>query len=120
MIVFGAIYFLVPRIANQPWPSAPLIRAHHMAALFGTCLLVIGLAVAGVVQGRDLADAAKTFDDIAAHTRIWLLVAAAGQTLLLVGNIILALHFVRMMVTKPAVVAQNLFVQAPTMEATVS
>lgn len=120
MIMFGAIYFLVPRIANQAWPSAALIRAHYLAAMVGTSLLVVALAVAGVVQGRDLADATITFEQIAAHTRVWLLAAAAGQTILLVGNIVLALHFVRMMAAKPAVAADNLFIQAPTMEATVS
>lgn len=120
LIIFGAIYFLVPRIANQAWPSAPLIRAHYAAALLGTAVLVISLAIAGVVQGRDLADASISFSDIAAHTRPWLLVAAAAQAVLLIGNIILALHFSRIIAAKPAVAAENLFVQAPKMEASVS
>jgi cytochrome c oxidase cbb3-type subunit 1 len=120
MIVFGAIYFLVPRIANQAWPSAPLIRAHYGAALLGTLVLVISLGVAGIVQGRDLGDAAVSFADIAVHTRPWILAAAAAQAVLLVGNIILALHFARIIAAKPAVAAQSLFVQPPTMEASVS
>lgn len=120
MIVFGAIYFLVPRIANQAWPSASMIRAHYGAALVGTTILVLALAVAGIVQGRDLADAGVSFSDIAAHTRPWLLAAAAGQTVLLVGNIILAVHFARMIAVKPAIAAENLFVQPPTMEASVT
>lgn len=120
LIIFGAIYFLVPRIANQAWPSAPLIRAHYVAALLGTLGLVVALTIAGIVQGRDLADAAIPFADIAVHTRPWLLAAAAAQAVLLVGNVILALHFVRMVAAKPAVTAETLFVQPPAMEASVS
>jgi cytochrome c oxidase cbb3-type subunit 1 len=120
MIVFGAIYFLVPRISNQAWPSASLIRAHYVAALAGTAALVIALAGAGIVQGRDLADPAVSFADIAAHTRPWLLVATAAQALLLVGNVVLAFHFVRTVIGKPAAAADNLFTQPPAMQASVT
>jgi cytochrome c oxidase cbb3-type subunit 1 len=120
MIAFGAIYFLVPRLSNQPWPSTTLIRAHYLASLIGVILLVGGLAVAGIVQGRDLANASVAFADIAAHTRSWLLLATAAQALLLVGNLLFAFHFLRVLVTKPAVPAANLFRQPPAMQASVS
>jgi cytochrome c oxidase cbb3-type subunit 1 len=120
MIIFGAIYFLVPRIWNQPWPSASLIRAHYTAAFFGTSALVVSLAIAGIVQGRDLGDAAVGFAEIAAHTRPWLFAATASQALLVLGNIVLAFHFARMVAARPAVAAEKLFSQPPTMEASVS
>ncbi|HYP17805.1 MAG TPA: cbb3-type cytochrome c oxidase subunit I [Opitutus sp.] len=120
LTIFGAIYFLVPRIANQPWPSAGLIRAHFAAALLGFAALILGLTVAGIVQGRDLNDAAVPFADIAAHTRPWLLVATAGQAVMLVGHLILAFHFARLLASKPAATAADLFRQPPTMEASVS
>jgi cytochrome c oxidase cbb3-type subunit 1 len=120
MIIFGAIYFLVPRITNQSWPSASLIRAHYVAAIFGTSALVISLAGAGIVQGRDLADATISFADIAAHTRPWLLVATAAQALLLLGNALLTFHFARVIVAKPAVAPENLFIQPPAMVASVT
>lgn len=120
LIVFGAIYFLVPRIASQAWPSSSLIRGHYLAAVIGTAALVISLAGAGIVQGRDLGDATITFASIAAHTRPWLVVAATAQALLLFGNALLAFHFVRLIVTKPTVAAENLFSQPSTMEASVS
>lgn len=120
MIAFGAIYFLVPRLANQPWPSTPLIRAHYAAAIIGLITLVGGLAAAGVVQGIDLNNSALSFADISAHTRPWLLVAMAGQALLLVGNLVLAFHFARLVLSKPAVPAANLFRQPRAMEASVS
>jgi cytochrome c oxidase cbb3-type subunit 1 len=111
MIAFGAIYFLVPRLLNQPWPSTSLIRAHYVASLIGVVVLVGGLTAAGIVQGRDLANASVSFADIAAHSRSWLLLATAAQALLLVGNLTLVFHFLRVLVTKPAVPAANLFRQ---------
>jgi len=120
MIVFGAIYFLMPRISNRPWPSTTLIRAHYAAAGIGTAGLVISLVVAGVVQARDLGDAAVSFADIAAHTRIWLEIAAVMQALLLVGNLALTFHFARMLVAKSVVPTTDLFRQPPAMEASVS
>jgi len=120
MIIFGAIYFVMPRITNQPWPSTPLIRAHYASAVLGTIGLVIGLVGAGIVQGRGLAEASLSFADLTAQTRVWLDIAAASQALLLIGNLLLAIHFVRMVATKSAVVPTSLFSQPPEMEASVS
>ncbi len=120
MTMFGAVYFLVPRISNQPWPSMPLVRAHYAAAVIGTVALVAGLAAAGVVQGRGLLDAKVTFDDIAARTRPWLLIATAGQAVLLIGNAVLALHFARLILTKPAVPAASLLREPAPMEVAAS
>ncbi|HVU24439.1 MAG TPA: cbb3-type cytochrome c oxidase subunit I [Opitutus sp.] len=119
MTIFGAIYFLVPRLTNRPWPSTPLIRAHFAAAFIGTTGIVLGLAAAGIVQGRDLNNAAVSFADIAAHTRVWLEIAAAAQAVLLFGNALLAFHFVRLLVCRPAVPAASQLQPAPTMEVSV-
>lgn len=120
LTIFGAIYFLVPRIANQPWPSTALVRAHFAAALIGTFGLVFTLAGAGLVQGAALNDAAVSFGEIANRTRPWILAATGAQTVLLLGNLVLAVHFVRLLTTKPATPAVDLFRQPPTMEASVS
>ena len=120
MILYGAIYFLVPRVSGRAWPSLALIRAHYAAAVLGTVGLIISLAVAGWIQGHDLASAAVSFADMAAHTRPWLLVATASQAVLLIGNLLLAVHFVRMTATRAVSPAGNVFSAPPTMEASVS
>jgi cytochrome c oxidase cbb3-type subunit 1 len=120
LIAFGAIYFLAPRIANQPWPSSALIRAHFAAALIGTLGLIAGLTVAGIVQGAALADAAVAFSDIDARVRPWLLLATAGQAVMLLGNLLLLVHFVRLLTTKPVATAAALFREPAVMQASVS
>lgn len=120
MMIFGALYFMVPRISNQPWRSASLIRAHLAAQVIGVVVLVGGLAAAGIVQGRGLADAAVGFTDIASRVRPWLLIATAGQALLLVGNLALAFHFYRLVFAKPTEQASALLREPAAMEASVS
>lgn len=120
MIIFGAIYFLMPRVTGQPWPSTPLIRAHYFAAVLGTVLLVLALAAAGWIQGRELANPTVSLADIATHTRPWLQTATAAQALLLVGNALLAFHFIRFAAAKTSAVAVSPFTQPATMEASAS
>ena len=64
-----------------------------MLAFLGVALLVVSLLAAGWTQGHDLLDAKISFADIAAHTRSWLLVAAAAQGILLLGNLLLFVNF---------------------------
>jgi len=123
LTVFGAIYFLAPRLTGRAWPSSPLLRAHFAASVLGTIGLVAGLAVAGLTQGRDLAQAGIAFADIAADTRVWLEVAAASQALLIVGNALLAYHFIRLVAAGlcPCVASDTpVFRQPPAMEAPAS
>ena len=120
MIIYGAIYFLVPRITDRAWPSAGLIRAHYMIAALGVIVLVAALIGAGLTQGHDLGDPTVTFAAMAAHVRGWLLAATAAQALLLLGNLLLAVHLLWLGAARSAAPAAALLQPAPTMEAYVS
>jgi cytochrome c oxidase cbb3-type subunit 1 len=93
-MLFGGIYFAVPRITGRAWLSGGLVRAHLYLSIAGILLLVGSLCGAALVQGRDLADPAVAFAAIAAHTRPWLLAASAAQAALLLGNMALAMNFI--------------------------
>ncbi|MEO6873592.1 MAG: cbb3-type cytochrome c oxidase subunit I, partial [Opitutaceae bacterium] len=85
MMLLAAVYFMVPRITGRAWPSGAMVRAHLVAAAIGFVGLVVTLAVAGLIQGHDLANPAVSFADIAAHVRPWLLAATAAQAVWLFG-----------------------------------
>ena len=118
MMIYGAIYFLAPRITGRAWPSGALIRAHYAAAVLGVVGLVVALVGAGWIQGHDLNDPAVSFAAIAAHVRPWLLTATAAQAVLLLGNLLLAVHLLWLGAARSA--APATFSPAPTMEASVS
>ncbi len=95
MMLFGAIYYAVPRLTGRPWHSAMLVSGHRISVTLGVALLVVSLTVAGWSQGHDLLDAKVPFTEIAAHLRPWLLAAAAAQAILLLGNLIFLVNFLR-------------------------
>jgi cytochrome c oxidase cbb3-type subunit 1 len=95
-LAFGAIYYLAPRITGVAWPSTGLIRAHFGLALLGTVVTVASLGMAGLAQGRALNNPAASFAAIATATRPWLLAATAGEAILLLGTLVLTVHFLRL------------------------
>lgn len=93
MMLFGSIYYAVPRLTGHAWASAALVRGHALLATLGLVVLVVTLVVSGWIQGHDLLDPKVTFADLADHTRFWLLVAVAAQAVLLLGNLLLLVNF---------------------------
>ncbi len=99
--VFGAIYFLTPRVTGRAWASDGLIKLHLGAAGFGLALLVVGLTGAGLGQGLGLNEAGTTFAAIFDSARPWLLVATAGVGLQLLGGVFLAVNLALQLQPEP-------------------
>jgi cytochrome c oxidase cbb3-type subunit 1 len=51
MVMFGAIYYILPRVLQVEWPSARVIRIHFWAAAIGIMLYIVPLTVGGVLEG---------------------------------------------------------------------
>lgn len=120
MLLFGGLYFALPRLTGKPWGSAALITGHATLSVIGVLLLVICLGGAGWTQGRELLNPAVKFSDIALSIRPWLLAATAAQALLLLGNLILVVNFLQTLVAKPVASKTPLFQAPAVMEATAS
>ncbi|HEX2852945.1 MAG TPA: cbb3-type cytochrome c oxidase subunit I [Opitutaceae bacterium] len=124
MMFFGAIYFLVPRVAGRVWASGALVRGHFFLTAVGVLLLVAALAKAGLTQGHGLNTASVSFAQIAADTRTSLLIATAAQGILLLGNLIFAFNFFHTACSfspsKSGVPVTDLLRQPSTMEAPAS
>lgn len=117
LIIFGAIYYLVPRVCGADWPSSGLIRAHFGLTLLGLAVTVVSLAIAGWVQGKGLADPTVNFATIAARTKPWLLAATAGEAMLLLGSLVITIHYFRL---QCAACCSSATSAAATMEASAS
>jgi len=122
MILFGSLYFAVPRLTGRVWASGPWVGFHYTAMLLGVGLLILTLGVAGWIQGRDLNQAGVAFADIAKHTRPWLLGATVAQFILLFGNLLFFVNFCRSVCAcgVKGSVAPSPFRQPSTIEATAS
>ena len=95
MMLLGSIYFAVPRLTGRAWASAALIRGHTTLAILGVLLLIGSLTAAGWVQGQELNNARTSFSEINVRTQGWLLGVTAAHVILLTGNLLLLVNFVR-------------------------
>ncbi|MFW6078963.1 MAG: cbb3-type cytochrome c oxidase subunit I [Gemmatimonadota bacterium] len=60
-VLFGSMYYILPRLLRREWPSARLIVWHFWLVVAGIALYVIALTVVGAVQGIRLLDPQTPF-----------------------------------------------------------
>src|SRR3546814_649558 len=61
MVMFGAIYFVMPRVMSWEWPYPKLIALHFWLVVAGFTIYFVGLTIGGLLQGFDMLDPAKSF-----------------------------------------------------------
>lgn len=91
--MFGAAYFILPRLTGREWRSAALVKLHFGATVLGVVLMVIGMSVAGWHQGSLLNDVAVSFGDISKGMAFWFTFRTAVFGLLLLGHLAFLLNF---------------------------
>jgi cytochrome c oxidase cbb3-type subunit 1 len=84
MILFGAIYEILPLVMGSELPFKSFIRIHHFLALIGVLVYVGSLAYAGWAQGR------AGYNPEAAL--MGLRITTAGLFLLLLGSLLLLVN----------------------------
>ena len=92
MVMFGAIYYILPRILLKEWPSAALIRTHFWAAAIGVTLYWLDLSVGGWIQGVEMNNANLAFLDVVRHTVPWLVVRSLAGIIMTVGHLAFAVN----------------------------
>ena len=119
MMLFGAIYYMVPRLTGNVWASSGLAAGHSVLVIFGLVASVVTLFVAGWTQGASLLNAKVPMSTIFGDVRLSLLMNTGAQLVLLGANLLLLVNFCRTAcVCKPATApAQNIFRQPATLEA---
>jgi cytochrome c oxidase cbb3-type subunit 1 len=98
MIMFGAVYYIVPRVTGVEWPCAKFVRAHFWLAAIGILLLVIPLAIGGVMQGLKLNNPQIAFVDLAKTTLPFLRASTTGELFIALGHIVFFLNLAGMAV----------------------
>jgi len=87
MVIFGAIYYIVPQLIGLEFPSSKLVRVHFWTAATGTLLFVVPLAVGGIAQGLKLQQANIPFTDVARGTLPFLRASTLGDLLIGLGHL---------------------------------
>lgn len=114
MVMFGAIYFVMPRVMAWEWPYPGLIAAHFWLVVLGFAIYFIGLSIGGWLQGLAMLDAARPFMESVTVTIPYLKARTLGGALMTLGHLIFAGHFLAMVVRHgPARTSAALFHRAP-------
>ena len=91
-VFFGAIYFIVPRIAQREWPYPRWIAWHFWLALAGIGVYFIALSIGGWLQGLAMLDPARPFMDSVQLTIPWLQGRTVGGAIMTLGHVLFAAH----------------------------
>ena len=93
-IVFGSIYYIVPRLLDFGWRSAMLVRIHYYTSLYGILLVIAMLGFGGVMEGQTLEnpDAAVTINTANDVCISYHIAATMCVSLIAIGNGVFAFH----------------------------
>jgi len=89
MVIFGALFEIIPSLARQPWPSPRLVQVQFWAGAAGVALFVLPMAAAGLLQGSALTDASVSFMNALKSSLGFVRIGTVGLLLLLVASLAL-------------------------------
>ncbi len=97
MMMFGAMYYIIPRLTGWEWPSASLIRWHFWLAAVGIILMVVSLSIGGVIQGFALRDVEVAFMSSLHLASPFRYVRSISGLILTAAHVIFAINFTLML-----------------------
>ena len=96
MVLFGAIYFMMPRVLNWEWPYPRLITLQFWLAAIGILVYFVGLSIGGWLQGEAMLDAKRPFMESVTLMAPYLVSRSVGGSLMLLSHLIFVFHFLAM------------------------
>src|ERR1700693_5022239 len=93
MIMFGSMYYIVPRLVGREWRYATLIKLHFWASAYGIGLLSLMLLVGGLVQGSSQGEPTLPFIESLQSVLPYLRGLSLAALLLTASHFIFAFHF---------------------------
>jgi cytochrome c oxidase cbb3-type subunit 1 len=93
MVMFGAMYYIMPRIMHWEWPYPSLIALHFWLVFVGFTIYIVWLSIGGWLQGLAMLDAARPFMESVTLTIPYLEARTIGGALMTLGHFVFALHF---------------------------
>ncbi len=96
MMLFGACYYILPRITLREWHSKKLIKWHFWLTAIGIIIYAGALQGIGLFQGFAMNDPDVPFTDTVTMTIPYLIARSVSGILMGAGHLILAWLLVRM------------------------
>lgn len=87
MVMFGALYYIIPRLTQVDWPRSKLVRVHFLFSAGGITLDVVVLIIGGLIQGSKMNDPGVGFVDLVKSTIPLVGLSTLGLLSMLIGQI---------------------------------
>ncbi len=97
MMLFGAVYYIMPRVTNWEWHSPKLIKLHFWLSASGIIIYLVGLQWGGIIQGLEMNNPDIPFMTVVNNTKKWLLSRSFASILLTAGHFVFAYNLFRLM-----------------------
>jgi cytochrome c oxidase cbb3-type subunit I len=94
MIMFGLLYYMIPRLTGRQWASTYMIRLHFWSAAIGIAIYFISLSYSGWWQGRMLNDPNVPFASIVEYATRFRIARSWAIVLLGTGHVAFAVLLV--------------------------
>lgn len=97
MCMFGAIYFIVPRITRREWLSASMIRIHFWWSIYGILFIVIFCTLLGAFQhGAAQANVDQPWQQVVSSVYPFAVGTTVAWCFILVSNLFFFVHLTLM------------------------
>jgi cytochrome c oxidase cbb3-type subunit 1 len=93
MVIFGSMYYIVPRLVGREWRYASLIKLHFWASVYGVGLMSLMLLSGAIVEGTNLNDASMAFTESTQSILPYLRGRSLAGVLMTVSHFVFAFHF---------------------------
>jgi len=94
--MFGAIYFIVPRITGREWLSRRFIRWHFWMSIYGSVCIAICGVFGGFMQGQGQENFQSPFSDAVLYATPYMLGIMISWCFVLFSNVFFFLHLLLM------------------------
>jgi cytochrome c oxidase cbb3-type subunit 1 len=93
MVIFGSMYYIVPRLVGREWRYATLIKVHFWSSVYGVGLMTLMLFAAGLAEGSALDNPSMTFMESLNYVPMYLRGRSLSGVLLTISHFVFAFHF---------------------------
>jgi cytochrome c oxidase cbb3-type subunit 1 len=93
MVIFGSMYYIVPRLVGREWRYASLIKLHFWMSVYGVGLMTLMLLAGALVQGVSMEDTSLTFTETVQSVLPYLRGRSVAGCLMTVAHFVFAFHF---------------------------
>jgi len=96
LVMFGATYFIVPRITRREWISSRLIKVHFFFSVYGIITVVLFAVFGGLQQGAGQENWQLPWEGAARYAKPYSVAITFAWGLILFSNIFFFMHLALM------------------------